>query len=47
MRKTNKQMYEKHKDQLPLLQVRWSECQNKRGNEDKEHEKTFNHQAPP
>ena len=25
-RKTNKQMYEKHKDQLPLSQARWSEC---------------------
>ena len=25
-RKTNKQMYEKHKDQLPLPQARWSEC---------------------
>ena len=25
-RKTNKQMYEKHKDQLPLLKARWSEC---------------------
>ena len=22
----NKQMYKKHKDQLPLPQVRWSEC---------------------
>ena len=22
----NKQMYKKHKDQLPLLQARWSEC---------------------
>ena len=22
----NKQMHEKHKDQLPLPQVRWSEC---------------------
>ena len=22
----NKQMYEKHKDQLPLPQARWSEC---------------------
>ena len=25
-RKTNKQMHEKHKDQLPLPQARWSEC---------------------
>ena len=25
-RKTNKHMYEKHKDQLPLPQARWSEC---------------------
>ena len=25
-RKTNKQMYEKHKDQLPLAQAMWSEC---------------------
>ena len=24
--KTNKQMYEKHKNQLPLPQARWSEC---------------------
>ena len=24
--KTNKQMYENHKDQLPLPQARWSEC---------------------
>ena len=24
--KTNKQMYEKHKDQLPHPQARWSEC---------------------
>ena len=24
--KTNKQMHEKHTDQLPLLQVRWSQC---------------------
>ena len=23
---TNKQMYEKHKNQLPLSQARWSEC---------------------
>ena len=23
---TNKHMYEKHKDQLSLLQARWSEC---------------------
>ena len=25
-RKTSKQMYDKHKDQLPLPQARWSEC---------------------
>ena len=25
-RKTNKQMYEKHKYQLPLPQASWSEC---------------------
>ena len=25
-RKTNKHMYQKHKDQLPLLQARWLEC---------------------
>ena len=40
MRKTNKRMYEKHNDQLPLPQARWSECSNNRRNEDKEHEKT-------
>ena len=40
---TNKQMYEKHKDQLPLPQARWSECLNKRRNKDIEHEKTLKH----
>ena len=46
MHKTNKQMDEKHKDQPPLPQARWSECLDKRRNEDKEHEKTLKHQAP-
>ena len=27
-RKPNKEVYEKHKDQLPLPQARWSECLN-------------------
>ena len=26
MCKTNKQMHEKHIDQLPILQARWSQC---------------------
>ena len=42
-RKTNKQMYEKHKDKLPLPQARCSECYKKRRKEDKEHEKTLKH----
>ena len=39
----NKKLSEKHKDQLPLPQVRWSECLNKWRNEEKESEKTLKH----
>ena len=43
----NKHMHKKRTDQLPLLQVRWSQCYLKwiEKHEDKEHGKTLKHEA--
>ena len=40
-------MHEKHTDQLPIPQARWSQCYKRmKKHEDKDHGKTLKHEAP-